>query len=65
MYTITPDEIFIIDRLPEHKNIVIGAGFSGTGFKTSPTVGRLLSEMAVGIKPFLDVTPFRLSRFES
>ena len=26
----TPDEDFVLDYLPTHKNIVIGAGFSGT-----------------------------------
>ncbi|XP_014662399.1 PREDICTED: peroxisomal sarcosine oxidase-like isoform X2 [Priapulus caudatus] len=30
MYTCTPDESFILDRHPKHKNIIIGAGFSGT-----------------------------------
>ncbi|XP_035209689.1 peroxisomal sarcosine oxidase-like [Stegodyphus dumicola] len=65
MYTNTPDEIFIVDTLPKLRNVVIGTGFSGTGFKTAPVIGRLLSEMAVGIEPFLDITPFRLSRFDS
>lgn len=63
MYTCTPDEIFLIDRLPGFKNIVIGTGFSGTGFKTSPAVGRLLSELARGVEPFLDISPYRISRF--
>ncbi|GIY28904.1 peroxisomal sarcosine oxidase [Caerostris darwini] len=64
MYTSTPDEIFLIDAVPDHKNIIIGTGFSGTGFKTSPVVGKLLSQMAMGTQPFLDITPFQLSRFK-
>ncbi|XP_054724443.1 peroxisomal sarcosine oxidase-like [Uloborus diversus] len=63
MYTMTPDEVFILDHAPKHKNIVIGAGFSGTGFKTAPVVGRILSELAIGITPFLNISVFRLSRF--
>ncbi|XP_054724442.1 peroxisomal sarcosine oxidase-like [Uloborus diversus] len=63
LYTMTPDKNFIVDTLPSHKNIVIGAGFSGTGYKTAPVIGRMLSEMATGKAPFLDATPFRLSRF--
>lgn len=65
MYTCTPDEVFVIDYLPGHKNIVLGAGFSGTGFKTSPAVGRLLSELAREKEPFLNLAPYRLSRFSS
>ncbi|KFM69841.1 Peroxisomal sarcosine oxidase, partial [Stegodyphus mimosarum] len=64
MYTMTPDEMFILDTLPKYKNIVIGAGFSGIGFKTAPVVGRLLSELAVGIDPFLDMSHYKLSRFD-
>ncbi|MGG1575259.1 N-methyl-L-tryptophan oxidase, partial [Fictibacillus sp. NRS-1165] len=33
MYTMTPDEKFIIDLHPEHSNVAIAAGFSGHGFK--------------------------------
>ncbi|KAG8171427.1 hypothetical protein JTE90_019697, partial [Oedothorax gibbosus] len=64
MYTTTPDEKFIVDFVPQHKNIVIGTGFSGTGFKTAPVIGRLLSQLATGSEPFLDISAFRLSRFE-
>ncbi|GFS55070.1 peroxisomal sarcosine oxidase [Trichonephila inaurata madagascariensis] len=63
MYTLTPDEVFLIDSVPKHKNIVYGAGFSGTGFKTSPVVGKLLSQLAMGIEPFLDISPYSPSRF--
>ncbi|XP_054724440.1 peroxisomal sarcosine oxidase-like [Uloborus diversus] len=63
MYTMTPDEIFLVDSVPGHKNIVFGAGFSGTGFKTSPAIGKMLSQMATGETPFLDPSPFSLSRF--
>ncbi|MCA9027072.1 MAG: N-methyl-L-tryptophan oxidase, partial [Planctomycetaceae bacterium] len=29
MYTMTPDGHFIVDRYPEHENVVLAAGFSG------------------------------------
>lgn len=32
MYTMTPDENYIIDNHPIHKNILFGAGFSGNCF---------------------------------
>lgn len=65
MYTMTPDENYIIDRHPIHKNIFLGAGFSGHGFKLAPVVGKLLSEMVIGKQTTFDVTPFSISRFRS
>jgi sarcosine oxidase len=45
MYTMTPDEHFIIDRHPEHENVVFAAGFSGHGFKFAPVVGSVLADL--------------------
>ncbi|WP_431278882.1 FAD-dependent oxidoreductase [Leifsonia poae] len=44
-YTSTVDENFILDRVGP---IVVGAGFSGHGFKFTPTVGRILADLATG-----------------
>ncbi|XP_064612602.1 peroxisomal sarcosine oxidase-like [Liolophura sinensis] len=63
IYTVTPDENFILDTHPHWKNIVIGAGFSGHGFKLAPVVGKVLSELAQGKSPSYDLTPFRIQRF--
>ncbi|XP_066301326.1 peroxisomal sarcosine oxidase-like isoform X1 [Branchiostoma lanceolatum] len=65
MYTNTPDGEYILDRHPKHRNIVIGAGFSGHGFKLAPMVGRLLCELTLDKSPSLDMTPFRIDRFTS
>lgn len=43
MYELTPSEDFIIDRIGP---IVVGAGFSGHGFKFVPEIGRLLADLA-------------------
>jgi sarcosine oxidase / L-pipecolate oxidase len=45
----TPDEDFVIDFLGGEfgKDVVIGAGFSGHGFKMGPAVGSILAEMAM------------------
>ncbi|KAG8450461.1 hypothetical protein GDO86_002933 [Hymenochirus boettgeri] len=64
MYTNTPDENFILDHHPLHKNIIIGAGFSGHGFKLSPVVGKILSELCTGEKRSYDLKPFQISRFK-
>ncbi|KAM5306981.1 peroxisomal sarcosine oxidase [Glossophaga mutica] len=63
MYTNTPDGHFILDRHPKYDNIVIGAGFSGHGFKLSPVVGKILYELSMKLTPSYDLTPFRISRF--
>ncbi len=47
MYTMTPDEHFIVDRHPAHANVHFGAGFSGHGFKFAPVIGECLAELAI------------------
>ncbi len=46
-YTNTPNEDFILDLHPADPRIVIGAGFSGHGFKFGPLTGRILAELAL------------------
>jgi sarcosine oxidase len=43
-YTSTPDDAFVLDRVGR---IVIGAGFSGQGFKFAPGVGSVLADLAL------------------
>ena len=56
-YTTTPDEDFILDRIGP---VVIGAGFSGHGFKFTPVIGRILADLATGTRPAPEI--FRASR---
>ncbi|XP_078081026.1 peroxisomal sarcosine oxidase isoform X2 [Mustelus asterias] len=65
MYTMTPDQDFILDHHPEHNNIIIGAGFSGHGFKLAPVVGKVLCELSAGKEPSYDLSPFKMRRFQS
>ncbi len=46
LYTETPTRDFVIDRHPDHPQIVIAAGFSGRGFKHAIAVGKLLVDLA-------------------
>ena len=46
MYTMTHDHHFIMDLAPGSRRIVIGAGFSGHGFKMAPLIGSLLADIA-------------------
>ncbi|XP_077398150.1 peroxisomal sarcosine oxidase [Festucalex cinctus] len=65
MYTLTPDRHFVLDRHPAYGNIIIGAGFSGHGFKFGPVVGKLLCELSLGEVPSYDLSPFRIGRFQT
>jgi sarcosine oxidase len=44
-YTTTPDSNFVLDSAGP---LVIGAGFSGHGFKFTPSIGRMLADVADG-----------------
>jgi sarcosine oxidase len=48
MYTMSPDEHFIVDRHPEMPQIVFCAGLSGHGFKFASVLGKQLVRMALG-----------------
>lgn len=63
LYTETPDLDFILDVHPKYHNIVIGAGFSGTGFKMAPVTGNILADLALGKKPLYDISQFSMKRF--
>jgi len=59
------DHVPIISNVEEVPGLILGCGFSGHGFGISPTVGVLLSQMAVGEKTVLDVSSFRHDRFKA
>jgi N-methyl-L-tryptophan oxidase len=64
IYSLTPDEDFIIDLHPTYPNVAIAAGFSGHGFKFSSVVGHMLAELIVSGNSELDITPFTINRFK-
>ncbi|TKW12166.1 hypothetical protein SEVIR_5G019300v4 [Setaria viridis] len=72
MYSMTPDKDFVIDFLGGEfgEDVVVGAGFSGHGFKMGPAVGRILAEMAIDGKAStaaeagVELGHFRIKRFE-
>lgn len=64
LYGITPDWHPILDRWPGVEGAYCAVGFSGHGFKMSPIVGQLMSELIVdGRASALDIAPLRLGRF--
>jgi sarcosine oxidase len=63
LYTMTPDNTFIIDRLPGFPQIVIVSPCCGHGFKFSPVVGEILADLVTHGTTKHDIAPFRLQRF--
>lgn len=46
LFTMTPDEDFVIDLHPADPRIVLACGFSGHGFKFGAAVGKALADLA-------------------
>jgi sarcosine oxidase len=65
LFELSPDEHFLIDRHPEAERAVVGAGFSGHGFKFCSVVGEILADLALDGSTSRDIGLFRLDRFDS
>jgi monomeric sarcosine oxidase len=63
LYTMSPDEHFIIDRHPLYDNVVFAAGLSGHGFKFVPVLGRALADLAIDGRTGLPIEFLSLARF--
>ena len=63
MFTNSPDEHFIVDRLEEHPNVFVAAGFSGHGFKYCSVIGEILACLINELEIDLDIDMFKTSRF--
>lgn len=62
MYTNTPDEHFIIDRDPEHPQVLLVSACSGHGFKFSPAIGEVAAELLMDGGTRHDLSMFALER---
>jgi sarcosine oxidase len=61
LYTLTHDRDFLLGPVPGHDAVLVALG-AGHGFKFSPTIGRILSELAVDGSTSADIEAFRLDR---
>lgn len=64
LYTLTPDEHFIVDTHPSHRHVVVAAGFSGHGFKFASAIGEILAELSVQGRTTHDISQFSIQRFQ-
>jgi sarcosine oxidase len=65
MYTMTPDEHFIIELHPDYPQVSIAAGFSGHGFKFASVVGEILAGLAMDGQTDHNIALFSNRRFLS
>ncbi len=63
LYTNTPDQHFLIDRHPSHRNVVLASPCSGHGFKFASVVGEILADLVTEGASRFDLSPFSLGRF--
>ena len=61
LYTLTPDRDFVLDRLPEHPEVLVALG-AAHSFKFAAWFGLTLAELALDGAANADLTPFRLDR---
>ena len=63
LYTMSPDEHFVVDRHPKHETVLFAAGLSGHGFKFTSVLGEALADLALEGKTSLPIGFLGLSRF--
>jgi sarcosine oxidase len=65
LYTVTPDEHFILGLHPEHATMSVACGFSGHGFKFASVVGEILADLALTGETRHPIQLFTPTRFAS
>jgi sarcosine oxidase len=63
IFTNTPDEHFIIDRLPDVPEAIVVSACSGHGFKFCSVIGEIVSDLVSDGSTKHDLSLFRLDRF--
>jgi len=64
VYDMTPDSRPLLGEIPGIAGLYVCAGFSGMGFKISPAIGVVMSELVLdGKAKTVDISSFRPSRF--
>ncbi|MDP7578928.1 MAG: FAD-binding oxidoreductase [SAR202 cluster bacterium] len=64
VYDCSPDFQPAFGKVQALDGLFVGAGFSGHGFKLSPGIGKIISDLVIdGSTDLIDVGPFRIERF--
>lgn len=62
VYTVTPDEHFVIDRVPGAEQVVYASCCSGHGYKFASVIGEVMADLAISGRSRFDLSAFSLSR---
>jgi glycine/D-amino acid oxidase-like deaminating enzyme len=65
MYTMTPDEQYIVESHPAFPQVVYGCGCSGTSYKFSGVIGEMLADLALDGSTSYDTDFISSARFTS
>jgi len=57
------DDLPIIDRAPNHPNLVVATGHGMQGISMATSTGKLVMEIITGRRPHIDPTAFGIQRF--
>ncbi len=64
MYTMTPDEHFILGSIPERPGVFVAGGCSGHGFKFCPVLGEIVADLVEHGTTRYDIGLFSPTRFQ-
>jgi sarcosine oxidase len=64
IFTNTPDEHFVIDRLPDAPQVIVVSACSGHGYKFCSVVGEIAADLALDGATRHDIGLFQLRRFD-
>ncbi|TCR64809.1 N-methyl-L-tryptophan oxidase [Bosea sp. BK604] len=62
VYTVSPDEDFVIDAVPGVPQAVFASCCSGHGFKFASAIGEILADLSTSGRSAFDLSPFSLGR---
>ncbi len=63
LYTMTPDEHWVLDKHPDYQHIVFAGGCSGHAFKFSTLIGKILTDLTLTGETPYDISLFKAARF--
>lgn len=62
-YEMTPDHNAVVGAAESPAGVVYATGFSGHGFQQAPVIGEHLADLALGRRPWLDLSSLSAARF--
>jgi monomeric sarcosine oxidase len=65
MYTLSPDENFVLENHPQHPQVAYAAGLSGHGFKFTSVLGEILADLTLTGRSSLPIEFLSSCRFSA